>query len=129
MRLFHPTVSYLSGEKMMKTDTSIGWIFLALAIALELSGTVSMKLSESFTKLWPSVAMFIFYGASFTFLNFALGYMSVSIAYAVWSGVGIVLITLAGFVVFHERLPLSSMLWMLVIIIGVIGLNISAKSH
>jgi small multidrug resistance pump len=113
----------------MKTETSLGWIFLALAIVLELSGTVSMKLSESFTRLWPSVAMFLFYGASFTFLNFALGYMNVSIAYAVWSGVGIVLITLAGLVVFHERLPLSSMLWMLVIIIGVIGLNISAKTH
>lgn len=66
----------------------MGWLFLALAIVLELSGTVSMKLSDSFTRLVPSVLMFAFYGASFTFLNFALGYMKVSTVYAVWSGGG-----------------------------------------
>lgn len=113
----------------MKEESSFGWIFLALAIVLELSGTVSMKMSEGFTRLWPSVFMFLFYGASFTFLNFALSYMNVSIAYAVWSGVGIILITLAGFLIFQERLPFTSLLWMLVIIVGVVGLNISAKTH
>ncbi|WP_372661557.1 multidrug efflux SMR transporter [Cohnella sp.] len=113
----------------MKAESSLGWIFLALAILLELSGTVSMKLSEGFTRLWPSILMFLFYGASFTFLNFALGYMNVSIAYAIWSGVGIILITLAGYFIFKEQLPLTSMLWMLVIIVGVVGLNISAKGH
>lgn len=113
----------------MKGELAVGWVFLSLAIMLELSGTVSMKLSESFSRLVPSVLMFFFYGASFTFLNFALGYIDVSTAYAVWSGVGIVLIALVGYFVFHERLSLASILWIVVIVAGVIGLNISNKGH
>ncbi|MCH1643153.1 multidrug efflux SMR transporter [Paenibacillus timonensis] len=105
----------------------MGWLFLALAIVLELSGTVSMKLSDSFTRLVPSVLMFVFYGASFTFLNFALGYMKVSTVYAVWSGVGIVLISLAGSILFQEKLSVPSILWIGVIVLGVIGLNLSGK--
>ncbi|GIO38104.1 putative membrane protein YvaE [Paenibacillus antibioticophila] len=105
----------------------MGWLFLALAIVLELSGTVSMKLSDSFTRLVPSVLMFAFYGASFTFLNFALGYMKVSTVYAVWSGVGIVLISLAGSILFQEKLSVPSILWIGVIVLGVIGLNLSGK--
>ncbi|BBI35475.1 DMT family transporter [Cohnella abietis] len=113
----------------MKASGGIGWLFLALAIVLELSGTISMKMSEGFTKLWPSLLMFLFYGASFTFLNFALNYMDMSIAYAIWSGVGIVLISLVGVKLFNEQLPLTSMMWIVVIVIGVIGLNISSKVH
>jgi len=107
----------------------MGWLLLSAAILLELSGTVSMKLSESFTRLVPSMLMFIFYGASFTFLNFALGYMTVSTVYAVWSGIGIVLISLASVFFFHEKLSISSIMWIGVIVIGVIGLNISSKGH
>lgn len=114
---------------MRKGVSGMGWLFLGLAIILELSGTVSMKLSESFTRLVPSVLMFVFYGASFTFLNFALGYMEVSTVYAIWSGIGIVLIALAGFFIFQERLSLTSILWIGVIVVGVIGLNISSKGH
>ncbi|CAM4035970.1 multidrug efflux SMR transporter [Paenibacillus alkaliterrae] len=111
----------------MKGENVLGWIYLSLAIVLELSGTVSMKLSEGFTRLWPSILMFLFYGASFTFLNFALTSIPVGVAYAIWSGVGIVLITLAGFFVFHDRVPLSSMIWIMVIIIGIVGLKVSGK--
>ncbi|GBF73535.1 QacE family quaternary ammonium compound efflux SMR transporter [Paenibacillus sp. 598K] len=107
----------------------IGWLLLGVAILLELSGTVSMKLSGGFTRLWPSIAMFICYGISFTSLNFALNYMSVSVAYATWSGVGIALIAIAGVLLFDERLSLVSMLWIGVIIIGVVGLSMSTKSH
>ncbi|MNZ85380.1 Multidrug transporter EmrE [compost metagenome] len=113
----------------MKGESSMGWLLLGLAIVLELSGTLSMKYSNSFTNWVPSVFMFIFYGASFTLLNFALGYMEVSTVYAIWSGVGIVLITLAGYFIFHERLSLTSVLWIGVILVGVIGLNISNKGH
>ncbi|RRJ65182.1 multidrug efflux SMR transporter [Paenibacillus oralis] len=105
----------------------MGWLFLALAIVLELSGTVSMKLSDSFSRWVPSVLMFVFYGASFTCLNFALGYMKVSTVYAIWSGIGIVLISLVGGFVFQEKLSLPSILWIGMIVIGVIGLNMSGK--
>ncbi|MFB9277048.1 DMT family transporter [Cohnella cellulosilytica] len=107
----------------------MGWLFLGLAIVMELLGTVSMKLSESFTRTVPSVLLFVFYGFSFTALNFALGYMEVSVVYAVWSGVGIVLIALAGFVVFGERLSLASIGWIAVIVIGVVGLSASHRGH
>lgn len=107
----------------------MGWIWLGLAIALELSGTVSMKYSESFTKWLPSILMFLFYGGSFTCLNFALGYLQVSVAYAVWSGVGVVLIAVVGFLFFQEKLTLQSMLWIGVIIVGVVGLNMSSNGH
>ncbi|WP_028612641.1 DMT family transporter [Paenibacillus harenae] len=113
----------------MKGDAGTGWLLLSLAIVLELSGTMAMKYSNSFTNWIPSVLMFLFYGASFTLLNFALGYMEISTVYAVWSGVGIVLITLAGFFIFQERLSLTSILWIGVIVVGVIGLNISNKGH
>jgi len=107
----------------------MGWLFLGLAIVMELLGTVSMKLSESFTRTVPSVMLFVFYGVSFTSLNFALGYMEVSVVYAIWSGVGIVLIALAGFVVFGERLSPASIAWIAVIVIGVVGLSTSHRGH
>ncbi|WP_255570760.1 multidrug efflux SMR transporter [Cohnella sp. CFH 77786] len=107
----------------------MGWLFLSLAIFFELSGTISMKLSESFTRLVPSVLMFLFYGISFTCLNFALGYMEVAAVYAIWSGIGIVLIALAGYFFFQEKLPLGSLLWIAVIVAGVVGLNVSRSGH
>ncbi|GGA48461.1 DMT family transporter [Paenibacillus physcomitrellae] len=105
----------------------MGWLFLLLAIVLELSGTLSMKLSNGFARWIPSMLMFIFYGASFTFLNYALKYMKISIVYATWSGIGIVLISLAGVIVFQEKLPLSAMLWIIIIVVGIVGLNMSIK--
>ncbi|MFF0830976.1 DMT family transporter [Brevibacillus sp. NPDC003359] len=104
-----------------------GWILLAFAILLELAGTTSMKLSAGFTKLWPSILMFLLYGASFTLLNFALSYIQVGVAYAIWSGVGIVLITFVGIFLFQEMINLQQMLWMSLIVIGVIGLKVSSK--
>jgi len=107
----------------------MGWIWLTLAIILEVSGTISMKFSNSFQNLFPSILMFVFYGVSFTCLNFALQYMNVSTVYAIWSGVGIVLITVVGYIAFKDQLNLSSVLWIGVIIVGVIGLNISTPGH
>ncbi|MHA7965386.1 DMT family transporter [Paenibacillus sp. CAU 1782] len=107
----------------------MGWLLLGAAIVLEVMGTVSMKFSAGFTKLVPSILMFLFYGASFTCLNFTLSYLQVSTVYAVWSGVGIVLIAFLGALLFQEKLSLSSMLWIGVIVTGVVGLNISGGGH
>ncbi|MFD1904109.1 DMT family transporter [Paenibacillus rhizoplanae] len=70
----------------MKAEGALAWVFLALAIVFELSGTVSMKLSHGLTRPWPSVLMFVFYGISFTSLSVALTSIKVGVAYAVWSG-------------------------------------------
>jgi len=113
----------------VKIEGAWAWIFLAMAILFELSGTVSMKISHGFTRLWPSLLMFLFYGISFTSLNYALTSIKVGVAYAIWSGAGIILISLVGVVYFEEKMSLSSLLWVLVIVAGIIGLNISAKTH
>lgn len=72
------------------------WIYLSLAIIFEVLGTVSMKLSNGFTKLVPSILLLLFYIGSLCFLTLTLKYISVSIAYAVWSRMGIVLISVIG---------------------------------
>lgn len=113
----------------MRNESSWGWILLMLAILFELSGTTSMKLSAGFTKLWPSILMFVLYGCSFTLLNFALAYMNVGVAYAIWSGVGIVLITMVGVVLFKESINLNQVLWVSLIVIGVIGLKMSGNDR
>lgn len=113
----------------MKVEGIWAWVFLVMAILFELSGTISMKMSHGFTRTWPSVLMFLFYGISFTSLNYALTSIKVGVAYAVWSGAGIILISLAGATLFEERMSPSSLLWVAVIVAGIVGLNISGKTH
>lgn len=101
------------------------WFFLAGAIALEVAGTTSMKLSEGFTRLVPSVLLFVFYAASFVALTFALKKIEVSVAYAVWSGAGTALIAAIGILYFRESVTALKVASLLLIIAGVIGLNLS----
>ncbi len=105
------------------------WFFLAGAIVLELMGTTSMKLSEGFTKLVPSVLLFVFYAASFAALTLALKKIELSIAYAVWSGAGTALIAAIGILYFHEGATALKLISILLIIIGVVGLNLSGAKQ
>ncbi|MEO2207920.1 multidrug efflux SMR transporter [Paenibacillus pabuli] len=107
----------------MTSHAYTGWVLLALAIGLELSGTILMRVSDGFTRLWPSILMFVCYGASFTLLNFAVKYMPLGVAYAIWSGVGITLIGVVGHYFLGERLKAMSVVWMGFILIGIIGLK------
>lgn len=97
--------------------------YLFLAIIFEISGTTCMKLSQGFTRLVPSLAMFILYGLCFTFLTISLKKIEVSVAYAIWSGVGTVSITLIGIILFKESSSLIKLISIALITIGVIGLN------
>jgi small multidrug resistance pump len=105
----------------------MSWIYLLLAIVLEVAGTTSMKLSDGFTKMTPSVLMFIFYIASLVALTLALKKFDVSMAYAIWAGVGTALIATIGVVYFQESLSWSKAISILLIIVGVVGLNLSMK--
>ena len=105
------------------------WAYLFAAIFLEVAGTISMKLSDGFTKLTPSVLLFVFYIASFVALTLALKRLDVSITYAVWSGVGTALIALIGIYYFKEPLTALKIISIVLIILGVIGLNLGAKQH
>lgn len=105
------------------------WIILACAIVLEVCGTISMKYSEGFTKLLPSVLLFVFYAASFTALTFALRKIDVSVAYAIWSGLGTALIFIIGILFFKESVSPLKVLSLLLIITGVVGLKLSGGEH
>jgi small multidrug resistance pump len=88
-----------------------------------------MKLSQGFTRLWPSVLIFVFYSLSFTLLTFVLKKIEVSVAYAIWSGVGTALIATLGILYFKESLTLLKLVSLALVIIGVIGLNLSGGVH
>ncbi|MGP7818381.1 DMT family transporter [Niallia sp. 01092] len=103
------------------------WLFLCLAILFEVAGTVTMKLSYGFTKILPSILFIIFYLAAFGFLTLTLKSMDISIAYAIWSGLGIVLLSVIGFYFFQENLNPLKVFSIVLIIVGVILLNLSSN--
>ena len=105
------------------------WIFLVGAIALEVAGTTSMKLSMGFTRLVPSVLIFLFYGASFVALTLALKDIEISFAYAVWSGVGTAVIAAIGILYFRETVSALKLISLFLIIAGVVGLNLSGAKQ
>ena len=105
------------------------WLYLVLAILLEVSGTTCMKLSEGFTKIVPSILLFVFYTLSFCMLTLALKKIDVSIAYAVWSGVGTALIATIGVLWFKEPTTALKLISLGLIIIGVVGLNLGGGTH
>jgi small multidrug resistance pump len=103
----------------------MSWLYLVLAIVLEVSGTTSMKLSQGFTKLFPTLLMFLLYGLSLSALTLALKRIDVSVAYAVWSGLGTALIATVGVLWLKEPLNTLKVVSLMLIVIGVIGLNLS----
>ncbi|HBV88993.1 multidrug efflux SMR transporter [Desulfosporosinus sp.] len=107
----------------------MSWIYLILAIAFELCGTTLMKLSDGLTKLVPSIGMFVSYTLCFWLLSLSLKEIEVSVAYAIWSAVGIVVISVIGIVFFKETVNTLKVVSILLIVIGVVGLNLSGTSH
>lgn len=106
----------------------MSWIYLTIAICTEVAGTTSMKLSQGFTKLTPSLAMGVCYAFSLGALTLALKQMDVGVAYAIWSGMGTFLIALIGFVVFREQVSAIKLVSLALVILGVIGLKLSADA-
>jgi len=105
------------------------WLFLAAAIVLEVAGTISMKLSHGFALAVPSVLLFLFYGASFTCLNFALRTIDVSVAYAIWSAVGLTLVAAIGILLLRESAGALKLASIVLIVAGVVGLYTGAGGH
>ena len=104
------------------------WLLLSAAIVAEVFGTSFLKASEGFSKFWPSVAVIIGYVVAFYFLALSLKFIQVGIAYAIWAGVGVVLIALIGWVVFGQSLDLPAIIGITLIITGVIILNVFSGS-
>lgn len=104
------------------------WLMLGIAIVAEVIGTTALKASEGFTRLWPSAIVVVGYAVAFYCLSLVLKSIPVGITYAVWSGLGIVLITLVAFVVYGQRIDLAGMIGMGLIIAGVLVLNVFSKA-
>lgn len=107
----------------------MSWIYLVVAVLLEVSGTTCMKLSEGFTRIVPSIAMFVFYGLSLGSLTMALRELRVSVAYAVWSGLGTAAIAAIGIFWFKEPVTATKVGSLVLIIVGVVGLNLAGSGH
>lgn len=103
----------------------MGWLYLTLAITLEVCGTTCMKLSEGFSKLTPSIMIFVFYGLSFAIFTLVLKTIDISVAYAIWAGLGVLLITLIGVFWFEESASVVKIISICLIITGVVGLRLS----
>ena len=103
------------------------YLFLALAILAEAVATTALKMSEQFTRLLPSAVVVVGYAAAFYFLSLSLRTIPVGVAYAVWSAVGIVLITVVGAVIFRQVPDLPAIAGMLLIIAGVVVINLFSK--
>lgn len=104
------------------------YLYLAIAIAAEVVGTSALKASDGFTRLAPSVLVIVSYALAFGFLAMVVRHMSVGIAYAIWSGLGIVLITAIGTFWFSERLDLPAVIGLGLIIAGVVTINLFSNT-
>lgn len=104
------------------------WMILGLAIVAEVIGTTALKASESFTRLVPSLIVVVGYGVAFYCLSLVLKSVPVGIAYAVWSGLGIVLITAVAWLLYGQRIDLAGVIGMSLIIAGVVVLNVFSKA-
>ncbi|MEX0371127.1 MAG: multidrug efflux SMR transporter [Tateyamaria sp.] len=104
------------------------YVYLIVAVAAETIGTTALQASNQFTRVGPTLLVVLAYGFAFYFLGIALKYIPVGIAYALWSGLGIVLIALIGFAVFGQRLDLPAVFGLAMIIGGIIVIQLFSKT-
>ena len=104
------------------------YAMLLVAIVLEVIGTTALQMSQQFTRLGPSVLLVLCYAASFYCLAMTLRVIPVGIAYAIWSALGIVLISAVGLVFFRQRLDPAAIIGLALIIAGVLVVNLFSKS-
>ncbi|MFA6921781.1 MAG: multidrug efflux SMR transporter [Gallionella sp.] len=105
----------------------MNWLYLTIAIISEVIATSALKAAEGFTRWQPSVVVIIGYALAFYFLSLTLRTMPIGIIYAIWSGAGIALITLIGWIFFKQSLDMPAMIGIALIIAGVAVLNLFSK--
>jgi small multidrug resistance pump len=107
---------------------NMSWIYLAIAISAEIVATTALKASDGFSRLYPSVITVVGYSVAFYCLALTLRVIPVGIAYAIWSGVGIVAISLIGYFMYKQTLDTAALLGIGLIVAGVVVLNVFSKS-
>ena len=104
------------------------YLFLAIAIIGEVLATTTLKASEGFTRLVPSMVVIIGYGVTFYFLSLVLKTMPVGVAYAIWCGLGIVLVTIVCIYLYKQVPDIPAIIGMILILVGVIIINLFSKT-
>lgn len=104
------------------------YVFLFAAVVAETIGTSALHASQQFTKLWPSLLVVVAYAISFYLLSLTLRYMPVGIMYAMWSGLGIVLIALIAWLVFGQTLDGPALVGMGLILAGIVVIQLFSKT-
>ena len=105
------------------------YLYLFISIATEIIGTSFLKTSEGFTKLWPTLGTLLSFGICFYFLSLTIKFLPLTITYATWAGLGLVLTTIISVIVFKENVNLISIISIGLIVIGVVLLNVFGESH
>ncbi len=106
----------------------MAYLYLAIAIITEVIATSALKSSQEFSKLLPSLVVAVGYGLSFYFMTLTLRSIPLSITYAVWSGLGIVLVAVIGFILYQEKPDIYAVLGMTLIISGVLVIHLFSST-
>lgn len=104
------------------------WVYLGLAIFSEVVATASLKSTEGFTRLVPSIVVLVGYSAAFYFLSLTLDTIPIGVAYAVWSGVGVATITLISFVLYDQKIDAAGLVGIGLIVAGVVVLRLFSEA-
>jgi len=104
------------------------YLYLLVAVAFETFGSSCLQASRQFTRLWPSLGVLVGFGAAFWFFTLVLRELPLGITYAMWSGIGIVLISGSGFLFFGQKLDLAATLGIGLIIAGIVVINLFSSS-
>lgn len=118
----------VNSRRSIRQEPAMQWLFLSIAIISEVMATSALKSSNGFTQLWPSLVVVAGYAAAFFFLSLTLRTIPVAIAYAIWSGAGIVLITLVAWLVLGQTLDGPAIVGLALIVAGVVVLNVFSRS-
>jgi quaternary ammonium compound-resistance protein SugE len=116
---------YLTQRK----DKSMAWLAVITAGLLEVGFATMLKLSNGFTKLWPSLGFIVFAAGSFSLLSWSLKVLPIGTAYAVWTGIGAAGTAILGMIIFKDPVSIARITAIAFIIAGVILLNFSSSSH
>lgn len=111
------------------TEVTEAWIFLVIAITFSVTGTILMKLSRGLRYLRPTIFCGISYFIAFAAMTVTMKTIQLSVVYAVWSGVGTVLVSVVGVLYFNEHLSRNKILFLLLIVMGVIGIHLGDTIH
>ena len=107
----------------------MSYVYLTLAIVSEIAATSLLKLSQGFSKMLFGILALVLYGLCFFCLSLSLKDLQLNLAYAIWSGIGLVGTTVLSILFFHEKVTLTSLLGIALVIVGLVILNLSQKIH